>query len=109
MSELNVKAGDKVICSRWFHDDVILTVKKVTPSGIIRTHDGISFNKYGTETPYNEWGNGSIRKATEEDVARFEQSAYIRELINYLNKLTSSGITYEQAVEINKILGRESK
>lgn len=44
---LSLKPGDAVV-HQFYHDDRILHIKKVTPSGIIRTQEGPSFKlSYG--------------------------------------------------------------
>ena len=101
MEKLDLKVGDKVVVvGNWSKS--IKTVERITPKGAIRVN-GTLYDEYGYQKGGDIWQRTSIFKATKEDVRKIKENDFIRETIREM-KLVSN-LTYEQAVEIRKILG----
>lgn len=101
MEKLNVKAGDKVIYTSHFGGDKVAVVEKITPKGFIKVN-GTLFTEDGIERGSSVWNRSFIRKANPEDIYKIEHDNYRKRILNNLHSLQD--ITYEQAIEINKIL-----
>lgn len=104
MEKLNVKAGDKVIYTSRFGGDKVAVVEKITPKGFIKVN-GTLFTEYGINKGSDVWSRSYIRQATPELIQQVEQINFRNYVLNNLHSLKN--ITYEQAVEINKILKGE--
>ena len=104
---MDLKVGDKVIISSR-QSRSVGTVEKVTPGGRYRVKNHL-YNNDGTERISARdvyYGGGSfITAATEDDIKSIRESIYTKKVLNTLHDL--SDITFEQAVQINKILSKE--
>lgn len=82
----NVKAGDKVIVSSRYKDEVI-EVTRVTKTQIIC---GTSkFNKRtGRSIGSDAWTFSKIKIATEEDIQRIEKEERRQKMISYITRYT---------------------
>ena len=97
----NLKAGDKVFV--WYTGSCQLdVVEKITPKGFIKVN-GSLFTKDGLERGGSVWYHASIEPATEEKIAEYNRERFIRATIKRMREI--SKISYEQAVQINEILG----
>lgn len=105
MEELKVKVGDKVLYNHWHFGttEEIVTVTKVTPTGRIRIDFcDTQFDKYGRQIGKRDsYSNSSISIPTEEDYKRIMQRRVISKAESLMK---NTKVTYEQAVEIIKIL-----
>lgn len=104
MEKLNVEVGDKVIIHGLRGRKSIAVVEKITPKGFIRV-SGVLYNTNGFIRGSDIWNIQYITKATVEEVYEVEHNNYRKRILNKLQSLQD--ITYEQAVEINKILEGE--
>lgn len=98
VENLNVKVGDIVIFTNSVGIDSVAIVEKITPKGFIKVN-GILFTENGIEC------GCYIRQATPELIQQTKQMNFRRYVLNKLHLLKN--ITYEQSVEINKILEGE--
>ena len=97
----NLKAGDKVFV--WYSGGCRLdVVDKITPKGFIKV-SGTLFTKDGLERGGSGWYHTSIEPATEERIAKYNREKLIRATIKRMRETPK--ISYEQAVQINEILG----
>ena len=97
----NLKAGDKVFV--WYTGSCRLdVVEKITPKGFIKV-SGSLFTKDGLERGGSGWYHTSIEPATEEKIAEYNRERFIRATIKRMREIPK--ISYEQAVQINEILG----
>lgn len=105
MEELKVKVGDKVLYNHWHFGttEEIVTVTKVTPTGRIKIDFcDTQFDKYGRQIGKRDsYSNSSISIPTEEDYKRIMQRRVISKAESLMK---NTKVTYEQAVEIIKIL-----
>lgn len=107
MEELKVKVGDKVLYNyRHFGttEKSIATVTKVTPTGRIEIDFcDTQFDKYGRQIGRRDsYSSSSISIPTEEDYKRIMQRRVISKAESLMENVKQ--LTYEQAVEIIKIL-----
>lgn len=105
MGELKVKVGDKVLYNHWYFGttEAIATVTKVTPTGRIRIDFcDTQFDKYGRQIGRrNSYSNSSISIPTEKDYKRIRENETISKAESLMK---NTKVTYEQEVEIIKIL-----
>lgn len=105
MEELKVKVGDKVLYNHWHFGttEEIVTVTKVTTTGRIKIDFcDTQFDKYGRQIGKRDsYSNSSISIPTEEDYKRIMQRRVISKAESLMK---NTKVTYEQAVEIIKIL-----
>lgn len=69
------KAGDKVILVRGSRPERVLTVKKVTPTGLVRTEEGLTYKSFGDGT-YTQQKHGYIGNEAVyfSNIARIQQN-----------------------------------
>lgn len=81
MSKLEVKVGDSVHLSSRYRDDIV-TVKKVTPTGIIKIEEFpyMSFTPSGRERGAEPFSTCYIKVLTEETAKRIKSAAITRYL-----------------------------
>lgn len=105
MEELKVKVGDKVLYNHWHFGttEEIVTVTKVTPTGRIKIDFcDTQFDKYGRQIGRRDsYSSSSISIPTDEDYKRIMQRRVISKAKSLMENVK---LTYEQAVEIIKIL-----
>ena len=106
MEKLDVKVGDIVILSCGNNPDRLVKVTKITPSGRIRidNRDDIQFTPDGREMGKRDrWSWTSyLYPATPERIEEIKQNSIIRKAYYAMN--TAKNLSYEQAVQILKIL-----
>lgn len=116
---INVKAGDEVILHPAFGDPRIVTVKRVTPSGLIVIERGINgelvFNQNGRERGIVGYRVSHIEAVTPESRTAFEQRiAEIKarversRMINTCRETHFSRLTDDQLRRIVAILAEAS-
>lgn len=103
-----LKPGDDVIVNAWDWSGssyCMEKVEKITPTGLIRV-DGIL---YRPQDGYSRSRGSRILDPSDEDVANrlkaYNQKSIIRETIYKMRNMNYEKVTYEQAVEIRKIMG----
>ena len=97
----NLKAGDNVFV--WYSGSCRLdVVEKVTPKGFIKV-SGTLFTKDGLARGSSGWYHTSIEPATEEKIKEYNQRRFIHATIKKMREVAK--ISYNQAVQINNILG----
>lgn len=101
IEKLNVKVGDNVIFTNSMGIDSVAIVEKITPKGFIKVN-GFLFTEDGSERSGDVWGRCCIRQATTELIQQVEQMNFRQYILKKLHSLKN--ITYEQSVEVNKIL-----
>lgn len=107
MSEkLNVEVGDAVVVRSSWNNSYLSKVERITPKGAIRVN-GILYDEYGREKGSNVWNRSHITKATEEDVKQIEEEKFITLTLVKLRKIKE--LSYEQAVEIERVLRDERR
>lgn len=105
-----LKVGDQVVVRTWSwvgstYD--FKKVEKVTPTGFIRV-DGILYKPHDGEAR-----SGGSRLLDPDDRETFEltlaysQKKFVKRTINKIQNISSNSMTYDQAVEIAKIMGWE--
>lgn len=103
-----LKAGDDVVVHArdWSGSSYCMEkVEKITPTGLIRV-DGIL---YRPQDGYSRSRGSGILDPSDEDVENrlkaYNQKSIIRETIYKMRNINYEKVTYEQAVEISKIMG----
>ena len=99
--KLNVKEGDEVLCVGYWSKS-ILTVKKITPKGNIRTSDDRLFDPYGREKGDTGWHTDNLKEYTGEVKEKYIRYCVIERAFALM--VSGRKPSYEQAVEIIKIL-----
>lgn len=99
----NLKPGDKVIVrGRWRAE--IAEVDRITPTGRI-VINGTTFNPDGSERGGNScYNRATIAEATPELIDKITRNNTVSRVKNKLHNINE--LTYEQAVEIEKILDK---
>lgn len=97
----DLKPGDVVIHKRWYNDLSKLAVKKVTPSGIVRTEGGASFKLSDYSDNVYKLGNrdSEIVPATAELLEEIERERKVRAAVYMMHSANTEKIPYEFAVE----------
>lgn len=105
-----LKAGDDVVVHAWDWSGssyCMGKVEKITPTGLIRV-DGIL---YTPQDGYSRSRGSVILDPSDEDVENrlktYSQKSIIRETMYKMRNINYEKVTYEQAVEIRKIMGWE--
>ncbi len=83
--ELNIKVGDKVAQYRRGIFVGSEIVKKITPTGIIKTADGLSYRPDGNLKTTSTWSFGRIEPWTDNHDRIIERSEIIQYLDNFMN------------------------
>lgn len=103
-----LKSGDDVVVHAWEFGGSYYRmgkVEKITPTGLIRV-DG---TLYRPQDGYSRSRGSGILDPSDEDVANrlkaYNQKSIIRETIYKMRNMNYEKVTYEQAVEIRKIMG----
>lgn len=100
-----LKAGDiVVVCSRTSR--AVRKVEKITPSGLIKVN-GILYNKNGCERGGDTWSRYYLAEATPELINQIRIESTISKAYKLMRDAT--GITFEQATEIIKILSPQEQ
>lgn len=97
----NIKVGNKVFVYDRYNGKALRVVESITPKGFIKV-GGRLYRKDGFERGSAGWAFSSITIATEEEILAFRVKAYQLKVKKQLNELED--ITYEQAIEIAKIM-----
>lgn len=108
----NLKPGDVVIHKRWYNDLSKLAVKKVTPSGIVRTEGGASFKLSDYSDKVYKLGNrdseivpatAELLEEAEQQIlereAAIERERKVRATVYMMHSANTEKIPYEFAVE----------
>lgn len=78
----SLKPGDKVICTNSMHDTpvAVLTIKNVTPTGIVRTEENESFrqNRYSSSMCVSGYGHSIGRIVPYNDALADQAAEYQR-------------------------------
>lgn len=98
----NTKIGDKVIVhSMW--GSRVSTIQRVTKCYVIV--GGTKYHKENGQSPYYGCNSTSITIATLAELESMRKEAYVKEIYMHLrDKLRLENLSYEQAVDIAKIL-----
>lgn len=80
------KAGDKIIKMRYDHPVAVLTITKVTPTGIIRTEEGESFRPMKCFRPMSGFPDFYREVAPYTDMFGKQAAQYQREQEGYLEE-----------------------
>jgi hypothetical protein len=99
----NLKEGDMVIVSNTWHT-TITHVDKITPTGLIKIGADL-FYQTGSKRGGGTWDSEHLREATPETIAKIRADVAISKAINLMRNTPK--ITYDQAVKIIEILGKE--
>ena len=95
------KVGQKVfVISRY--SKRLSKVEKITPSGLIKV-DGVLYYPDGRERTSGICYANNIEVATEDAIYQFKKQIFINSVYNKIVHMEND-LTYEQAIEINKIL-----
>lgn len=80
-------------------------VEKITPTGFIKVKDIL----YKPQDGYSRSGNSCLYDPNDGENLRllrlFDEKRFISAIIDKIRKMDSRNMTYEQAVEISKIMG----
>ena len=98
-----LKAGDLVFVTNR-HGTSLRQVEKITPKGFVKVGNSLFNPETGVERGTDPWCVTHIKQATAEAVESFKRNALISSTLKVMQGLRRSDITYEQAVEIRKIL-----
>lgn len=98
----NLKKGDKVVIERrgMYASQRIDVVKNITPTGLINVN-GTLYRADGSSRG-NDWVSEQLLECTKEVELKIKKNAIVREVLRDVNNIKS--LTYEQAIEIKKIL-----
>lgn len=96
----NLKVGDFVFVSgNWGCS--LHKVEKITPKGFIKVN-GSLYTKDGYERGGDSWSITNISPASPDAIKEYNNKIFIREVMNKLR--TVKKLSYEQAVDVNRIL-----
>lgn len=110
MNELNVKIGDKLLYQRYGITGMyerVVTVTKVTKTGRIRIdYDSNQYDKYGEMMgSWNIWDSKPhLYPLKDDDMQRIKEKRTILKAVILCGDVKTNNISYEQALEIIKIL-----
>lgn len=96
----SLEPGD-VVVHQFYCDESVLHIKKVTPSGIIRTQEGLSFKLFfgGMVWSYGGRYAGNIVPATTELLERIKEKRIVRKAHRVARGLDMSAMTFDFAKE----------
>ena len=94
-----LQVGDKVIVLS-NRSEKVSTVERITPTRRIVV-GGITFDKHGSIYG-RSYSYAWLREASESEINRIQRESKIKAVMSLIGKINQ--ITYEQAVEIEKIL-----
>lgn len=107
-----LKSGDDVVIRTWNWGGSSYTnakVEKITPTGFIRVK-GIL---YKPQDGHSRSGNSCLLDPNEETtikiLKKYKENKFVSETMNKIRNTNYNDVTYEQAVEIRKIMGRENE
>ena len=95
----NLKPGDEVFIRSPYGDKYLRTVEKITPTGLIKV-GGCLYTKEGRQRG-EAFAHGLV-ECTPEKKEEFMREVFTHKVLRGLRNVPN--ITYEQAVEINKVL-----
>lgn len=95
----NLKPGDEVFVRSPYGDKYLRTVEKITPTGLIKV-GGCLYTKEGRQR--GETFAHGLSECTPEKKEEFMRDIFVSGVTRAIRNVKS--ITYEQAVEINKVL-----
>lgn len=105
-----LKAGDDVVIRTWNWGGSSYTnakVEKITTTGFIRV-EGIL---YKPQDGNSRSGNSNLLDPNDETTIRilkkYKENKFVSETMNKIRNTNYNDVTYEQAVEIKKIMGWE--
>lgn len=104
-----LKVGDKVIYHAWgFYSYYSLSsVEKITPTGFIRV-DGVLFRP---DDGHSRNGGARILNPDDEksmnEFKSFQKECFVNSMMKKIRNTNINDVTYDQAVEIAKIMGWE--
>lgn len=102
-----LKTGDEVIVSCWNYGTTYRKekVEKVTPTGLIRV-DGILYKPHNglSRSEYSQLHDPNDEK-TIKTVQEWKENNFVLRVLNKFRSIDYNTVTYEQAVEICKIMG----
>lgn len=103
----SLKPGD-IVVYQYYRDNRILHIKKVTPTGIIRTQEGMSFKLSfnGMVPSYDRTFGGSIVPATPELLECIEEKRTVQKAYYAARGLDMSTITFDFAKEFLELCRR---
>ena len=103
-----LKAGDDVVIRTWNWGGSSYTnakVEKITTTGFIRV-EGIL---YKPQDGNSRSGNSDLLDPNDETTSKmlkkYKENKFVRETLNKIRNTNGNAVTYEQAVEIRKIMG----
>ena len=119
---LSLSPGDEVVWHSWYDRSNrlmrVLTVKKVTPTGIVRTDDGdYKLNKWsgevsgvGSTSGYISPAEGADHSEAKANMARIKEDyrrmVFVRRVKSVLSGLAggTTPLSYEMAVELARVI-----
>lgn len=103
-----LKPGDNVVVSYWNWSEGSYTnakVEKITPTRFIRVK-GILYKPHDGNS---RSGNSDLLDPNDETtiklLKKYKENKFVRETMNKIRNMNYNDVTYEQAVEIRKIMG----
>lgn len=101
---MNFKVGQRVLVHKGKFV-YMSNIEKITPSGLIKV-DGKLYYPDGRERTADCWNYSTITLATDYDIVQLKKSRFIQRVYDKM-KTMNNKLTYEQAIEINRILQLE--
>lgn len=100
---------DDLVFVRGFHGQTNLySVEKITPKGNIRVAGGLYNPETGLRKTSDVFDFSRLEEATPEKVQKFRQNNMIKDTLTILANLQIKDITYEQFLQLRKILNIEN-
>lgn len=96
-----MKVGDEVIGLNGFGHSHIYTVEAITPKGFIKVN-GHLYHKDGSQRGSDGWYENTIYAVTPEEAQAIKRKNFIMSVVAKMHTIVD--ISYEQALEISKIL-----
>lgn len=107
-----LKSGDDVVIMDWSWGGSSYTnakVEKITPTGFIRVK-GIL---YKPQDGNSRSGNSKLLDQNDETtikiLKKYKDNKFVSEMMNKIRNTNYNNVSYEQAVEIRKIMGRTNE
>ena len=98
----SIKVGDLIFVHGGF-GKCLSGIDKITPKGFIRVGE-VLYDKHGYQKGGDIWHKTSLSIAAPDEVKKYREALFVRDVRVKLAKLTANDISYEMAVSLNNLL-----
>ena len=103
-----LKKDDLVFVRGFYGQTNLYSIEKITPKGNIRVGGGLYDPETGLRKTSDVFDFSKLEEATPEKVQKFRQNNMIKDTLTILANLQVKDITYEQFLQLRKILNIEN-